>query len=188
MRCGHWRPMKEQNSDTVLIKTWRISTVSVFREASNDYYFLFSSTRRPKHFMYRKFWFNFLGLQNIFLSWPNVNLISFYYQPNVLFSFRINKIPFIKFLCRAVSHGYFMLLLIITGNLHTFFLHISSNFHCEWGHSIIQNLDFFSLFPHWQYTGEGIPGPHLVWVVHPRFVYHILPLVWPPKVIWPLTR
>ena len=32
--------------------------------------------------------------------------------------FRTNKVPFIKFLCRCVSHAYLLMLLIITGTCH----------------------------------------------------------------------
>ena len=41
----------------------------------------------------------------------------------VLFSlFRTNKVPFIKFICRCISHMYLLLLLIITGKVERTFI------------------------------------------------------------------
>ena len=58
----------------------------------------------------------------IFFSLPlDIRLNLFWVL--VLFSlFRTNKVPFIKFICRCISHMYLLLLLIITGKVERTFI------------------------------------------------------------------
>ena len=54
----------------------------------------------------------------IFFSLPlNIKYVKLINLQIIQFFFRMNKVPFIKFICRCVSHFFFLLLLIVTGNM-----------------------------------------------------------------------
>ena len=73
---------------------------------------------------------------------------------------KMNKVPYVKFICRTVSHFFFLLLLVLTG---TFLIDIDI-----W--PFLTSYICSSMYSYWWYSKQDSLHTSVVWVVASKYV------------------